>query len=343
MVDGLKRLRRLGALSASLLIVGCAARVPAPVEERSLSARHAREAEARPSTAPEQVIVVRGDTLYGIAFRHGLDWRDLARWNGLGEPYTIFPGQVLRLVPPERERVSVARAEPSPSAVTEPRPARREALPPEPSPPPPAGSAAAASPPPAVAPEKPRPPPASRPEQASSAAPSEPRPAPPEPQDVRPPAAEAPSASPAAPPSASAAAAAETPSGLPFRLAEGIRWTWPAEGVILRSFVAGDPLRQGIDIGGKAGDTVRAAADGIVVYSGAGLVGYGELVIIKHDDRYLSAYGHNRRRLVAEGERVRGGQPIAEMGRTGAERDKLHFEIRRDGRPVDPLRYLPPR
>lgn len=88
---------------------------------------------------------------------------------------------------------------------------------------------------------------------------------------------------------------------------------------------------------------MTAAGDGVVVYSGSGLVGYGELIIVKHDDDWLSAYGHNRSRLVNEGERVRAGQQIAEMGRTGAARDMLHFEIRHSGRPVDPLSYLPRR
>ncbi|RBG32399.1 hypothetical protein BRM61_11395, partial [Xanthomonas oryzae pv. oryzae] len=86
---------------------------------------------------------------------------------------------------------------------------------------------------------------------------------------------------------------------------------------------------------------VRAAADGVVVYSGAGLVGYGELIIIKHNDQWLSAYGHNRKRLLNEGQSVKAGQQIAEMGRSGASRDMLHFEIRYNGKPVDPLLYLP--
>ena len=107
--------------------------------------------------------------------------------------------------------------------------------------------------------------------------------------------------------------------------------------------MAGDATRQGIDIAGRAGDPILSAADGVVVYSGSGLVGYGELVIVKHSDEWLSAYGHNRKRLVAEGQRVKAGQPIAEMGRSGAPRDELHFEIRRNGRPVDPLQFLPAR
>lgn len=105
----------------------------------------------------------------------------------------------------------------------------------------------------------------------------------------------------------------------------------------------GNPTKQGINIAGNAGQPVLAAADGEVVYSGAGLIGYGELIIIRHSDTYLSAYGHNRKRLVSEGQKVRGGQHIAEMGRSGAARDMLHFEIRKSGKPVDPGPFLPPR
>ena len=123
----------------------------------------------------------------------------------------------------------------------------------------------------------------------------------------------------------------------------GPSWRWPTDGDIIGRYVAGDPTQQGIDISGRSGQPVIAAADGVVVYSGAGLVGYGELVIIKHSDEWLSAYAHNRRRLVAEGTKVKAGDAIAEMGRTGAVSDMLHFEIRRNGKPVDPLLYLPKR
>jgi lipoprotein NlpD len=119
-------------------------------------------------------------------------------------------------------------------------------------------------------------------------------------------------------------------------------WRWPTQGQLIGRFVAGDPKRQGLDIAGTAGQPVVAAADGVVVYSGAGLVGYGELIIIKHSDEWLSAYAHNRKRLVAEGAAVNAGQTIAEMGRTGTSRDMLHFEVRRNGKPVDPLQVLPP-
>jgi lipoprotein NlpD len=126
------------------------------------------------------------------------------------------------------------------------------------------------------------------------------------------------------------------------RSAGGIGWRWPADGSLIKKFSAGDAI-PGIEVAGKNGDPIRAAADGVVVYSGNGLVGYGELVIIKHNDSFLSAYGHNRKRLVKEGEHVKSGQVVAEMGNTGASRDELQFQIRRDGNPVDPLSYLPSR
>ena len=213
--------------------------------------------------------VSRGDTMYGIAFRNGIDVRDLAAWNGIGPPYTIYPGQKLRLYP----RGGTVASTPSR---------------------PPSGAYRPPATKPATTPATPRP--------------AAPRPAPP-----------------------------------PVPAASPIAWTWPAAGDILSRFVAGEPTRQGIDIGGGSGTPVRAAGDGVVVYSGAGLVGYGELIIVKHNDAWLSAYGHNRTRQVNEGEIVKAGQQIAEMGRTGAARDMLHFEIRHNGKPVDPQAYLPKR
>lgn len=122
-----------------------------------------------------------------------------------------------------------------------------------------------------------------------------------------------------------------------------ISWRWPADGALVGRFVGADVTKQGVDIAGSSGQPVRATAQGVVVYSGAGLVGFGELIIIKHSDQWLSAYGHNRKRLVNEGQSVKAGEQIAEMGRTGTTRDMLHFEIRYNGKPVDPLLYLPPR
>ena len=125
------------------------------------------------------------------------------------------------------------------------------------------------------------------------------------------------------------------------RSAQG--WAWPANGALIGKFSSNGSLNKGIDIAGDLGQPVLAASDGAVVYAGSGLRGYGELVIIKHSDTYVSAYGHNRRLLVREGQQVKVGQHIAEMGSTGTDRVKLHFEIRRQGKPVDPLQYLPRR
>lgn len=119
------------------------------------------------------------------------------------------------------------------------------------------------------------------------------------------------------------------------------KWLWPATGTLIGLFSSNTSLNKGIDIAGKLGQPIVATADGSVVYAGSGLRGYGELVIIKHNDTFISAYGHNRRLLVNEGQQVKAGQHIAEMGSTGTDRVKVHFEIRRQGKPVDPLQYLP--
>lgn len=120
-------------------------------------------------------------------------------------------------------------------------------------------------------------------------------------------------------------------------------WRWPTEGRLISTFKANDPARNGIEIGGKEGQAVKATAGGEVVYSGNGLIGYGELIIIKHSERLLSAYAHNRKRLVAEGDNVRSGERIADMGRNDRNQAVLHFEIRLNGSPRDPLTYLPKR
>lgn len=122
---------------------------------------------------------------------------------------------------------------------------------------------------------------------------------------------------------------------------EDVNWMWPAQGSLLAGF--DEAKNKGYDIGGKAGDPVVAAADGQVVYAGAGLRGYGNLIILKHNNTYLTAYAHNQSLLVKEDQRVRRGQKIAEMGNSDADRVKLHFEVRRQGKPVDPSRYLPSR
>jgi lipoprotein NlpD len=231
-------------------------------------------------------VVRKGDTLYGIAFRNGLDVRDVAAWNRIGPPYTIYPGQRLRLSAPAGAAKPAATT--ASSATTSPRR--------------PAAAAPATT-------GTPRTPP--RPATGTASAPR-----------------------PTAP---------SNPVPPPTPAASNFAWRWPAQGPLLNRYVSGEPTRQGIDIGGEGGTPVNAAADGVVVYSGSGLVGYGELIIVKHDDAWLSAYGHNRARMVNEGAVVKAGQQIAVLGRTGAPRDMLHFEIRHNGKPVDPLLYLPRR
>jgi lipoprotein NlpD len=152
-------------------------------------------------------------------------------------------------------------------------------------------------------------------------------------------------ATPASAPQAAAseplAAAASAPSSKPALAEDDIRWIWPANGVVLAGF--DDVKNKGVDIGGKAGEPVLAAADGRVVYVGAGLRGYGNLIILKHNNVYLTAYAHNQTLLVKEDQSVLKGQKIAEMGSSDADRVKLHFEVRRQGKPVDPIKYLPAR
>lgn len=124
------------------------------------------------------------------------------------------------------------------------------------------------------------------------------------------------------------------------KVSGGVRWQWPTKGKLASTFSPSDPARRGIKIAGRVGQPIYSAASGKVVYSGDGLVGYGELIIIKHNDNYLSAYGQNRKRLVKEGDSVKRGTKIAEMGEFG-DKTVLHFEIRKRGKPVNPVVYLP--
>lgn len=140
----------------------------------------------------------------------------------------------------------------------------------------------------------------------------------------------------------SPAPSANTPAVQTATAAEkALDWRWPTRGKVIERFSSTDDTRKGIDINGRLGQPITAAAPGRVVYSGSGLRGYGQLIIIKHNERFLSAYAHNRKLLVKEGQQVSQGQAIAEMGSSGADQVKLHFEIRRDGKPIDPLRQLP--
>lgn len=137
----------------------------------------------------------------------------------------------------------------------------------------------------------------------------------------------------------------DTASGAPGsrRKASGVPWAWPIEGPVKQRFSGADRTRQGLRIGCRPGQAVKASAAGLVVYSGSGLKGYGNLIIVKHNDKYLSAYGFNRRLLVREDDKVARGQTVAECGRGPDDAYLLHFEVRRHGTAVDPIFYLPPR
>lgn len=145
-------------------------------------------------------------------------------------------------------------------------------------------------------------------------------------------------------PTATVPPPATQPSPAPMtqsRAVEGVTWSWPASGAIVQRF--NDTQNKGLDIGGNIGDPVLAAADGTVVYSGSGLRGYGQLIILKHNNTYLSAYAHNSKILVKEGQKVRRGDKVAELGQSDTTSPRLHFEIRKQGRPVDPSGFLPQR
>jgi lipoprotein NlpD len=306
-----------------------------PAQRAPAAPQGAAKAPAGPVQAdadwrPDVYTVKRGDTLYAIALDHGQSYRDVAAWNAIADPDVIQVGQQLRVRPPPGWVEPVEAEE---QVVTQPMapPPAIEAKPLEPPAPPPLKSGPKAikvaysekalaqvrgvpykEP---VALPKPAPATPARPTSTAAAAPGAGAAA------VTPPAQQAKPA-----PAASAAAARG--------------WAWPARGPLLHPFNSGANPK-GIAIGGEAGQPVLAAAPGKVVYSGSGLRGYGKLIIIKHDDTYLSVYAHNRELLVKEGQRVAQGQKIAEMGSTEADRVRLHFEIRQLGKPVDPLQYLP--
>ena len=150
-----------------------------------------------------------------------------------------------------------------------------------------------------------------------------------------------PASAPASAASASAPATAATTAATSASSEDDLGWIWPGSGPVLAGF--DEAKNKGLDIGGAAGDAVLASAEGKVVYAGAGLRGYGNLIILKHNNTFLTAYAHNQTLLVKEDQSVKKGQKIAEMGNSDADRVKLHFEVRRQGKPVDPAKYLPAR
>lgn len=240
--------------------------------------------------APVYHVVRPGETLYSISFRYGKDYRQMAQWNNLAQPYQVNAGDHLRIIPPRRD--AFTQRAPAPATQSAPVPQT--------------STSQAASAPPSGAVEV---------------------------YGLN----EAPQTAPGALTSPGETAAA------PVAAAGAGGWQWPMARVPARSGVTSGTANKGIDIAGVRGEPVRAAAAGRVVYSGDGIPHYGKLLILKHDEHYLSAYAHNERLLVGEGDTVAVGEQIAEMGDSGTGTDavKLHFEIRRDGEPVDPLKYLP--
>lgn len=307
--------RALAAVAVATL-AACASQKPAPVTDRSAAARSGTAPQVT-ATAPAPVArvakdgvytVQRGDTLYSVAGSFGTDAAELARWNGLAGGAALQPGQALRVTPPPAT-ATVSPVAPAGSAEVRALPLPG-AEPAAPAPLPPSGLPSATAP-------------------ASTVAPSAPA---------------APAASPQSPASATPSPAATPPATVPpvASVAPGsVSWLWPAPGKVIENF---DEVRnKGIDIAGNEGEPVLATADGDVVYVGNALRGYGNLVIVKHNEEFISAYAHNRAVLVKQGEAVRRGQKIAEFGRSDADRVKLHFEVRRHGKPTDPLKYLPAR
>lgn len=330
--------RWLAVGCALALAAGCASRRPAPVVERAPTPVAKPAAPAAPQ--PQTYVVKRGDTLYSIALDQGVDWRELAAWNQLSDPTRLSVGQTLVVRPPAPAPIVDGPVVVSPVAPSQPiasRPIGTDT--PAPAATPSAAPAAAAAAPGVLRtePKGLRLPysdenlAALQRGDARAAAPS-----------TAPPVAAAPAPKPEPPPVARVEPApTPTPKPEPDSAEDRVDWSWPAQGRVIANFNGAG--NKGVDIGGRVGDPVLASAGGRVVYSGEGIPAYGKLVIIRHNSTYLSAYAHNSQILVKEGQSVTKGQKIAELGATGSETAKLHFEIRRLGRPVDPLQYLPNR
>ncbi|MCL4800292.1 MAG: peptidoglycan DD-metalloendopeptidase family protein [Burkholderiales bacterium] len=330
------------ALTA-IATAGCVTRTQAPVADRQPPAPAAARAEpARPPAGGADTYVVRqGDTLYSIAVANGIDPRELAALNGIGDPSKIQVGQVLTLraapAAPVTETAVVTVNPVTGSAPIEARPLGAT-IGPAPGSVAPGGATAPGAPATGAAPAPSTVIPGLKTGPKVAKLPySEQNLALLQRGDAAPPAPAA-AARPEPPPAAPAAAPKPPATG-----DDAIDWGWPAAGRVVAGFQENGS--KGLSIAGKRGDPVYATAGGQVVYSGEGLANYGKLIIVKHNDKYLSVYAHNSAILVKEKQSVAKGQKIAEIGTTGAAGDqpRLHFEIRRFGKPVDPQQFLPSR
>lgn len=315
-------MRLTGFVLALLLLTGCEGPGFAPIRDNTrppvkpaAKAPIKAEPAARAAEASQdgQHIVQKGDTLFSIAFQNGLDYRDLAFWNNLPSPDVIKVGQVLRLTPPDDAAGRARGVETLPvreSVLPKPKIIGEVPVLTEPKaqrlPYSEANWAAVSGSKLAIAPDTTK---AAETPQNSSVP------------------------SPAAKPTAT----------IPESDDQDAQddWRWPANGALLGTF--GEGGGKGVNIAGERQSPILAAAPGKVVYSGSGLRGYGKLLIVKHSGEFLTAYAHNHTLLAKEGDWVRGGQKIAEMGDTDSDRVKLHFEVRQFGKPLDPLKYLPER
>lgn len=362
-------MRRIFMMSALVLAVsGCANQQHNTPQIRDLS-----EARRAVENSP-QYTVKAGDTLYGIAWQHNLDYRQLAAMNNIEAPYQIHPGQTIALRAGAAADASSANTAPQSNARTESRGVvatglnpqatavasndqemdwllpdesaieRSQRLTSERQASERASSQAVASAQEVASNGRPAEEPAV---DVAVAEESTPEPTP-DPKPEREPAAQ-----PVQEPAEQAVAQSETPAAKPpartdrssrtFTPADTINWQWPTDGQVTGKFGEGDSITAGIDIAGQKGQPVKAAGPGIVVYAGSGVRGYGNLILLKHNDQFLSAYAHNDSLNVSENDVVEAGEVIATMGNSDAENVRLHFEVRRDGQPQDPLTFLPAR
>lgn len=286
-----------------LILVGCSRSTPAPVEEL-YTGKDYRDYQPNSLKNASRYTVKKGETLYTIAFRANLNVADLARINQLQEPYTIYPGQQLRLVD------NVLQSQPTTSVVNT---KKNKNI---------ASSSAKDL---NTTVDKSAKNAYRQTEETEKTVAKQPT------NKPKPRLAKNTKAQPTA-------AKAKSKS---MRDSKDIAWQWPVKGEVIADFSLAEPGNKGLDFSGKLGDPVAAAAAGKVVYVGNALRGFGQLVILKHNDDFITAYGHNHRVLVAEQQWVEAGQVIAEMGDSGTQRVKLHFEVRFRGKSVNPRHYLP--
>ncbi|MDD4979413.1 MAG: peptidoglycan DD-metalloendopeptidase family protein [Gallionella sp.] len=278
---------------------------PAMVETTEATRmKEAGEKDWRPATHE----VLKGDTLYSIAFYYGLDYHDLADLNGIKDPRQMKVGQILNLFPSAGDSAALESEAPVQLVIKDQPKVVKYVY----------NEAALAQIDDVQNPSKATPTIIAKVEPVSSS---------------RKPAVVTPAKT-----STTTTPREDAPHISPDE--DALQWSMPASGKVITQFSEADN-RKGIDISGKLGQSIVASAPGKVVYSGSGLRGYGKLIIIKHNKTYLSAYAHNDKVLVKEGQSVKRGEKIAEMGKTDADQFKLHFEVRRLGKPVDPAKYLP--